>query len=117
MNDHVVQLVTVFILIMVIFTYGRFNSLEQAIVKGNIETVSMNVQKINSLLGFLDERFERYARQVTELEQRLAISEEQKKHLLTRIDSLVTEMDVVRAAAAQTAEVQLGAIAVSKSGR
>jgi septal ring factor EnvC (AmiA/AmiB activator) len=116
MKGQMLQLFTVLILLLVIFVYARVNSLEQAGMRQQVDSVWAGMAQVNSLLRVVGDRGDRQVGKITDLEQRLNANEEQRKQLASKIESLSTEVNVLRSQVAnENAPVDLPVIAVNKN--
>ena len=113
MKEHHVHLAALLVVVLVIFTFARYNAMEQSVTRKSIATISMSIDSVATLLRNNDFRYEKSIAKISELEARLAQNEQQRGQLMSRVESLASEMNTMRVNQAKT--VQLSAIDVKKA--
>lgn len=113
MKDNLVRLFAIVILVLIVFTYARYNALEQEVIRSELKTIAMNVQLVPALVKGVDAKLAGYAGKLSEMERSLVVSEEQKRRLMAQVDSLSAEVRELR----QEKQVALANIEVKKKKR
>src|SRR5512136_970184 len=118
MKDRILIMIMVLVFILVVFTYARYNTFQQDMLRGGIESVGSTMNQVLGLLQRYDRAVLESQDKMSALERRLLQSEFERQQLVTRIEALTTDMSQLRqaaiaaaAAAAQKKEdVELGKV-------
>jgi|GEM_PF-5338629 len=112
MRENHVQLAALLVVVLVIITFARYNAMEQTVTRKSIETISMSIDQVTTLLKNNDARYEQSIAKISELEARLAQNEQQKDELSSQVESLSAQMHTLRVNQARA--VELRAIDIKK---
>jgi uncharacterized protein (UPF0335 family) len=116
----ILSVVALFLLIL--FTYARFNHLEQRMTWQKMEGLNLRLDSLIATLRDSDARTRSYSEDLKKLQERVELMESEKKDLWAKLDNISRDLEGFRASVVATNAnmdtgkkiVELGSISVKK---
>ena len=122
--DKITILMVITLFILILFTYGRFNHMEQLLTRQRIEGLNLRLESLISTIKESDSRYRSYTDDLRKMQERVDLIEGEKKDLWAKLENVTRELDGLRISvvAANNLDtnrkmVELGSISVKKSGQ
>lgn len=112
MKNTLLHVLVLAFVVAIVLLYSHVNALQMSSTRSSLDTIALSMQHLTSLLKGFDARNQKLDSKITDLEARLARSEEQRTQLISQVQSLAAEMSEFKSRAARP--VDLAPIAVSK---
>jgi hypothetical protein len=123
-SDKVTILMVITLFILILFTYGRFNHMEQMMTRQRIEGLNLRLESLISTIKDSDSRYRSYTDDLRKMQERVELLETEKKDLWAKLDNVTRDLGGLRASvvAANSLDtnrkmVELGSISVKKSDK
>jgi uncharacterized protein (UPF0335 family) len=123
-TDKVMILMVITLFILILFTYGRFNHMEQMMTRQRIEGLNLRLESLISTIKDSDSRYSSYNDQLKKMQERVELMESEKKDLWAKLDNVTRDLDGLRNSVVAATNldtnrkmVELGSISVKKSDK
>jgi len=118
MKDRVLFLVLVFIFVLVVFTYARYNSIQEGVLKSEIQGLYDWNNQVLGLMQHYDRVHTSYSSRLDHMEQSLIRMDMEKQQLQQKVEAVNSDVSKMRQAPVKAEQqVELGAIPVKKGGK
>lgn len=118
--DRIAILMAIALFVSVLFTYGRFNHMEQVMTRQRIDGLNLRLESLIITIKDSDSRYMSYTEDLRRIQDRVDLIEGEKKDLWAKVDNLSRDLEQVRSNLVATRLdtnkkiVELGAISVKK---
>jgi chromosome segregation ATPase len=123
-SNTLVILTSVFLFLLILFTYGRFNHMEQLMTRQRIEGLNMRFDSLIATIKDAEVRDRSYSDELKKMQERVDLLESEKKDLWAKLDNVSRELDGLRTSIVSANNldtnrkmVELGSISVKKSDK
>ncbi|MCX5707652.1 MAG: hypothetical protein NTY14_01520 [Candidatus Omnitrophica bacterium] len=122
--DKVTILMVITLFVLILFTYGRFNHMEQMMTRQRIEGLNLRLESLISTIKDSDSRYRSYTDDLRKMQERVDLIESEKKDLWAKVDNVTRDLDGLRTSvvAANNLDtnrkmVELGSISVKRNDK
>ena len=123
-TERIAILISIALFLLILFTYARFNSLEQHATQQRIEGLNMRLDSLIATIRDSDSRYRSYTEDLRKVQERVELMENEKKDLWAKLDNVSHDLEGLRssvlaanAVSSGKQVVELGAINVKKPGK
>lgn len=123
-TERIAVLMSIVLFLLILFTYARFNSLEQHATQQRIEGLNMRLDSLIATIRDSDSRYRSYTEDLRKVQDRVELIENEKKDLWAKLDNVSHEMEGLRTSLLAANDlstgkqvVELGSINVKKSAK
>jgi septation ring formation regulator EzrA len=123
--DKVAILIMIVLFSLILFTYDRFNHMEQLMTRQRIEGLNLRFDSLIATIKDSEARYRSYNDDLKRMQERVDLIENEKKDLWAKLDNISRDLDGFRTSAAVSANnldinkkmVELGSISVKRSDK
>jgi chromosome segregation ATPase len=122
-TERITVLVSIFLFLLVLFTYARFTHIEQRMAQQRIEGLNSRLDSLIATLRDSDSRYKSYTEDLKKMNDRVELLESEKKDVWAKLDNVSRELENMHASLAPAdvsnskKMVELGAISVKKQAK
>jgi septal ring factor EnvC (AmiA/AmiB activator) len=116
----IIFLAVIALFLAIVFTYARFNYLQQQLIREEVNSVKTDVDNLISSLRDTDSQLQNYVENMKKFEDRVNSGTAERKDILTKIESLTKDIQNLQAnltisgTEAQKKVIELGTVPVKK---
>lgn len=123
--DKVAILIMIVLFSLILFTYDRFNHMEQLMTRQRIEGLNMRFDSLIATIKDSEARYRSYNDDLKRMQERVDLIENEKKDLWAKLDNISRDLDSFRTSTMVSVNnldmnrkmVELGSISVKKSDK
>ena len=122
--DKVTILMVITLFILILFTYGRFNHMEQLTTRQRIEGMNLRLDSLIATIKDSDARYRSYNDDLKKMQERVDLMESEKKDLWAKLDNVSRDLDGLRTSVVSANNldmnrkmVELGSISVKRNDK
>lgn len=122
--EKIAILMSIVLFLLILFTYARFNHIEQRVTQQRIEGLNLRLDSLIATIRDSDSRYKSYTEDIRRVQDRVDSIENEKKDLWAKVENLSRELEKLQAGVLAAKDldtgkqvVELGAINVKKAGK
>jgi peptidoglycan hydrolase CwlO-like protein len=115
-EDRSLFLAVIAVFLAVLFTYARFNSLQQQATRDRLNNIVFKLDNVLSALADSDQQLRIHAEKMQKFEERANSGDAEIKNILAQIDSLARDVRALQVSPPGAAKkaIELGTVPVKK---